>query len=64
MLIDRLSVCWVERRHTPPNLRRCLFERHKLRAPANDPDVIPLPAQRIQRHDILGGLIYEYRNAA
>jgi hypothetical protein len=36
----------------------------RLRAPADDPDVIPLPARRIQRHDILGGLIHEYRNAA
>ncbi|MGX4695480.1 integrase core domain-containing protein [Streptomyces sp. JNUCC 63] len=36
----------------------------QLRAPADDPDVIPFPAQRIQRHDILGGLIHEYRNVA
>ncbi|MGW2936610.1 integrase core domain-containing protein [Streptomyces sp. NPDC001156] len=36
----------------------------QLRAPADDPDVIPFPAQRIQRHDILGGLIHEYRNTA
>jgi hypothetical protein len=35
-----------------------------LRTPADDPDVIPFPAQHIQRHDILGGLIHEYRNAA
>ncbi|MER5917868.1 integrase core domain-containing protein [Streptomyces sp. NPDC001982] len=36
----------------------------QLRAPADDPDVILFPAQRIQRHDILGGLIHEYRNTA
>jgi putative transposase len=35
-----------------------------LRAPADDPDVISLPAQRIQRHDALGGLIHEYRSTA
>ncbi|MGW0630585.1 integrase core domain-containing protein [Streptomyces sp. NPDC002758] len=35
-----------------------------LRAPADDPDVIPFPAQRIHRHDVLGGLIHEYRNTA
>ncbi|WP_406358492.1 transposase [Streptomyces sp. NBC_01635] len=35
-----------------------------LRAPADDADVIPFPAQRIQRHDVLSGLIHEYRNAA
>ncbi|MER5916773.1 integrase core domain-containing protein [Streptomyces sp. NPDC001982] len=33
-----------------------------LRAPADGPAVIPFPAQRIQRHDVLGGLIHEYRN--
>ncbi|WP_372509399.1 integrase core domain-containing protein [Streptomyces humicola] len=36
----------------------------QLQAPDDDPDVIPFPAQRIQRHDVLGGLIHEYRNAA
>jgi transposase InsO family protein len=35
-----------------------------LRAPADDPDVIPLPAQRIKRSDVLNGLIHEYRNTA
>ena len=36
----------------------------QLCAPADDPDVIPLPipTQRIQRHDVLSGLIHEYRN--
>lgn len=34
----------------------------QLRAPADDPDVIPLPAQRIQRHDVLSGLVHEYRD--
>jgi hypothetical protein len=33
-----------------------------LRAPADDPHVIPFPAPRIHRHDLLGGLIHEYRN--
>ncbi|TJZ95159.1 integrase core domain-containing protein [Actinacidiphila oryziradicis] len=36
----------------------------QLRAPADDPDPIPFPAQRIHRHDILSGLIHEYHNAA
>ncbi|GAA3786647.1 hypothetical protein [Streptomyces chiangmaiensis] len=36
----------------------------QLRAPADDADVILFPAQRIQRHDILGGLIHEYRDTA
>jgi putative transposase len=35
-----------------------------LRAPADDPDIIPFPAQRIQRPDVLGGLIHEHRDAA
>jgi transposase InsO family protein len=35
-----------------------------LRAPADDPNVIPFPARRIQRHDVLDGLIHEYRNTA
>jgi hypothetical protein len=35
-----------------------------LRAPADDPDVIPLPAQRIERRGVLNGPIHEYRNAA
>jgi putative transposase len=36
----------------------------QLRAPADDPDVIPFPAQRTQRHNVLGGLIHEYHNTA
>ncbi|MGX4694706.1 integrase core domain-containing protein [Streptomyces sp. JNUCC 63] len=36
----------------------------QLRAPTDDPDVIPFPVQRIQRHDVLGGLIHEYHDAA
>lgn len=36
----------------------------QLRAPADDPDVIPFPAPRIQRHDILSGLTHEYHNTA
>jgi putative transposase len=36
----------------------------QLRAPSDDPDIIPFPAQRIRRHDILGGLIHEYRSTA
>ncbi|WP_277030684.1 integrase core domain-containing protein [Actinacidiphila oryziradicis] len=36
----------------------------QLRAPADDPDVIPLPTQRIEHRGILNGLIHEYRNAA
>jgi putative transposase len=35
----------------------------QLHAPADDPNVIPFPAQRIQRHNVLGGLIHEYRQA-
>jgi putative transposase len=36
----------------------------QLHAPADDPDVVPFPAGRIRRHDVLDGLIHEYRNAA
>jgi transposase InsO family protein len=36
----------------------------QLRAPGDDPNVIPFPAQRIQRHNILNGLIHEYRSEA
>jgi hypothetical protein len=36
----------------------------QLRAPADNPNVIPFPAQRIHRHDILGGLIHEYHDTA
>ncbi|TDU03472.1 homeodomain-containing protein [Streptomyces sp. 846.5] len=35
-----------------------------LRAPADDPKVIPFPAQRIRRQKILGGLLSEYHPAA
>jgi transposase InsO family protein len=35
-----------------------------LRAPDDDPNVIPFPAQRIIRNKILGGLISEYEPAA
>ncbi|WP_181807821.1 integrase core domain-containing protein [Streptomyces shenzhenensis] len=35
-----------------------------LRAPADDPDVITFPTQHTQRHDVLSGLIHEYRNTA
>ncbi|WP_240677427.1 integrase core domain-containing protein [Actinacidiphila soli] len=35
-----------------------------LRAPADDPDVILFPAQRIQRHDVLSGLLHEYHSTA
>ena len=33
----------------------------QLRAPADDPTIIPFPAHRIHRRNILGGLIHEYR---
>ncbi|MEU6654715.1 integrase core domain-containing protein [Streptomyces sp. NPDC046900] len=68
--IDRLLI------YNEQHLRRVLAEyaEHydrgrphralQLRAPADDPDVIPFPAQRIQCHDILGGLIHEYRDTA
>ena len=35
-----------------------------LRAPNDDPNVIPFPAHRITRNKILGGLISEYEPAA
>jgi transposase InsO family protein len=35
-----------------------------LRAPLDDPNVVPFPAQRITRTKILGGLINEYETAA
>jgi transposase InsO family protein len=34
------------------------------RAPADDPNVIPFPTSRIQRHSRLGGLLNDYRQAA
>ncbi len=34
------------------------------RAPADDPNVIPFPASRIQRHSRLGGLLNDYQQAA
>jgi putative transposase len=43
------------------------FNRHRphrsldLRAPADEPKVTRLPIGQIQRHDVLGGLIREYR---
>jgi len=50
------------------------YERHydtgrphralKMRAPCDNPNVIPLPARKIKSRPILGGLIHEYRNAA
>jgi hypothetical protein len=50
------------------------YERHdnagrphralKMRAPCDDPNVIPFPARKIKSRPILGGLIHEYRNAA
>ncbi|MFF4752231.1 integrase core domain-containing protein [Streptomyces sp. NPDC002514] len=36
----------------------------QLRVPADDPNVIPFPAQRVQRHEALGGLIHEYSDAS
>jgi hypothetical protein len=38
--------------------------RLNLRAPLDDPNVIPLPAHQIIRTKILGGLINEYDTAA
>ncbi|GAA2037580.1 hypothetical protein GCM10009839_43580 [Catenulispora yoronensis] len=35
-----------------------------LRAPADDPNVIPFPAQRIRREPVLGGLTNEYHRAS
>jgi putative transposase len=35
-----------------------------LRAPADDPNVIPFPASRIRREPILGGLLNEYHRAS
>jgi transposase InsO family protein len=50
------------------------YERHynanrphralRMRAPCDDPNVVPLPARKIKPRPILGGLIHEYRNAA
>ncbi|TKA01029.1 integrase core domain-containing protein [Actinacidiphila oryziradicis] len=34
----------------------------QLRSPGDDPNVIPFPTQRIHRHNVLNGLIHEYRN--
>jgi hypothetical protein len=61
--------------YNEPHLRHVLAERaehynggrpHRalqLRAPTDDPNVIPFPAPHIQRHNVLGGLIHEYRQA-
>jgi putative transposase len=35
-----------------------------LRAPADDPGIIPFPAHRIRRIPVLGGLINEYNEVA
>ena len=35
-----------------------------LRAPTDDPNVIPFPAHRITRRPVLGGLINEYEPTA
>ncbi|MFD4950597.1 hypothetical protein [Streptomyces sp. NPDC058451] len=39
-------------------------EDERPRAPADDPNVMPFLAQRVQRHAILGGLIHEYSDAS
>jgi transposase InsO family protein len=66
---DRLLI------YNEPHLRHVLAEyaehyktsrphrAQQLRAPADDPNVIPFPAHRIQRHNVLNGLIHEHRNA-
>ncbi|MFD0503278.1 hypothetical protein ACFQ0G_10820 [Streptomyces chiangmaiensis] len=36
----------------------------QLRAPGDDPDVIPFPAQDIRRHDVLGEVTHDYRSTA
>ncbi|MER6976149.1 hypothetical protein ABT317_03635 [Streptomyces carpinensis] len=54
-MADQALQLWA----APPTLQ--------LRAPADDPGVIPFPAQRIQRDDVLGvlgGLIHGYHNVA
>jgi hypothetical protein len=44
-----------------------VHDRHRphrsldLRAPTDEPNVIQMPVGRIERHDVLGGLIREYR---
>ncbi|KUL42847.1 integrase [Streptomyces violaceusniger] len=35
-----------------------------LRAPEDDPNVIPLPAATVRRHQVLGGLLNEYRTTS
>jgi len=35
-----------------------------LRAPADDPNVIPFPADRIRREPVLGGLLNQYHRAS
>ncbi|MGW5866542.1 integrase core domain-containing protein [Streptomyces sp. NPDC055239] len=37
---------------------------HNQLAPRDDPDVIPLPTPRIQRHQAVGSLINEYHRAS
>ncbi|MFB6784768.1 integrase core domain-containing protein [Streptomyces sp. NPDC056352] len=36
----------------------------QLRAPADNPNVIPFPAQHVQRHNLLRGLIHEYSDTS
>ncbi|WP_405585521.1 IS3 family transposase [Streptomyces sp. NBC_01190] len=56
-----------ERTASPTNERPCRKGHTQCpatpRAPADDRNVIPFPARRVQRHNVLGGLIHEYRQA-
>jgi transposase InsO family protein len=36
----------------------------ELRAPADPPNIVPLPAHRVTRNPVLGGLINEYKTTA
>ena len=67
---DRMLI--FSERHLRTVLRR--YTRHyntarphrtlNLRAPADNPNVSPFPAQRIRREPVLGGLINEYNRAS
>jgi putative transposase len=60
MLILRTVLDHYARHYNTARPHRAL----KLRAPADDPNVIPFPAKRIHRDRVLGGLINEYHKTS
>lgn len=56
----RVVLSEYERHYNASRPHRAL----RMRAPCDDPNVVPFPARKIKSRPILGGLIHEYRNAA